>query len=248
MLLLVAVAWIAGCAPPAEPTPHIGLESAASVPTPTIVSSPPSAPSPTSVPPMAPTSSPTAANLATATPVGEAFATPTPSSWSPETLFPYSEPSYPCGPDASPYRGGVHRHFLHWQIGDSGVVFDLAYATWAVNAEGTAARRVADADPGDLGSWGTGQYGYYADVSPGTSRIAYSTCEHTYYDHSRVGRRFNRGYEIATVNADGSGRQRLTDNVHFENYPVWSPDGNRIAFIAHNDVSRWADYFHYPDH
>ena len=134
-------------------------------------------------------------------------------------------------------------------------MFNLRYgspphATWVVNDEGDEVRRIVDADPGrDRRNYlGRGQYGYYAGVSPGGSRIVYSTCEYTYYDHDKVGVTYNRGYEIASVNVDGSGRQRLTDNVHFENYPVWSPDGNRIAFIAHNDVSRWADYFHYPDH
>ena len=52
------------------------------------------------------------------------------------------------------------------------------------------------------------------------------------------------------MNVDGSDLQRLTDNLHFENYPVWSPDGTRIAFIAHNGYSRLADYDYYlrPDH
>ena len=49
------------------------------------------------------------------------------------------------------------------------------------------------------------------------------------------------------MNADGSGRQRLTNNVHFENYPAWSPEGARIAFIAHNDyrlifIEEWDGY------
>ena len=78
----------------------------------------------------------------------------------------------------------------------------------------------------------------------------YSTCEYTYFDHDKVGWSYNLGYELATVNVDGTGLQRLTDNLHFENYPVWSPDGARVAFIAHNDYSRRADYDYnlFPDH
>ena len=104
-----------------------------------------------------------------------------------------------------------------------------------VNIEGTAAQKIADADTDNEERWGGGQYGHYADVSRDASRIAYSTCKSRYYDHNVVGGRFNLGYEIAAVNTDGSDWQRLTNNVHFENYPVWSPDGTRIAFIAHND-------------
>ncbi len=111
------------------------------------------------------------------------------------------------------------------------------YAIWAVDANGAAARTIAvvDPDPDQELSPGHGQYGFYADVSPDGSRIVYSTCKYTAFDHDTVGWRYNLGYELAAVNVDGSDRQRLTDNVHFENYPVWSPDGTRIAFIAHND-------------
>ena len=148
-------------------------------------------------------------------------------------------------------RGGGHAHFLDWPGGNAGVVFDLGSATWMVDAEGAALRRITDADPERAGSWPIGQYGYYADVSPDGSRVVYSTCEYTTFDHDmRLGWRYNLGYEIASVSVDGSGRQRLTDNVHFENYPTWSPDGTRIAFIAHNGYSRLADYDYYlrPDH
>ena len=144
-------------------------------------------------------------------------------------------------------------HFLHWTKDNSGVVFNLGYATWTVDAAGATGRKIVDADPGDASRLGRGQYGYYADVSPDGARIVYPTCEYTYFDHDKVGWRYNRGYEIASVNVDGTGVQRLTDNVHFENYPVWSPDGTRIAFIAHNDYSRqpdgdWPQSPHYKTH
>ena len=124
-------------------------------------------------------------------------------------------------------------------------MFDLNYATWAVDIDGATVRKLADAYPGVGDEWWKGQYGHYADVSPDGSRIVYSTCEHTYYDHDKVGWQYNLGYEIASVNVDGSDRQRLTDNLHFENYPVWSPDGTRIAFIAHNDY-RFIEGYDYP--
>lgn len=133
------------------------------------------------------------------------------------------------------------------------MIFNLGYgeyaphSTWMID-EGAVVRKITVGTSGAGGNLGSGQYGHYADVSPDGSRIVYSTCEYTYFDHHEVNSRYNKGYELATVNVDGLGRQRLTDNFHFENYPVWSPDGNRIAFIAHNDDSRWADYFQDPDH
>ena len=38
------------------------------------------------------------------------------------------------------------------------------------------------------------------------------------------------GYEIYVMNSDGSNQTRLTNNQRQDNYPEWSPDGNKIAF------------------
>jgi TolB protein len=38
--------------------------------------------------------------------------------------------------------------------------------------------------------------------------------------------------EIYSMNANGSGQTRLTNNPWSDNYPSWSPDGTKIAFVA----------------
>jgi len=43
--------------------------------------------------------------------------------------------------------------------------------------------------------------------------------------------------ELYMVNTDGIGLTRLTDDPGQESFPVWSPDGKRIAFISTRDKS-----------
>lgn len=39
-------------------------------------------------------------------------------------------------------------------------------------------------------------------------------------------------YELARINIDGTESERLTDNGSYDNFPAWSPDGTRIAFVS----------------
>ena len=49
--------------------------------------------------------------------------------------------------------------------------------------------------------------------------------------------------EIYTMNADGSGVQRLTTNEVFDGDPAWSPDGALIAFVSHGEAEFGIDIF-----
>ena len=64
------------------------------------------------------------------------------------------------------------------------------------------------------------------DLSADGSRIAFSTCA-----YPEILNRDYEIYEIAISNSDGTETQRLTENVRSDLYPVWSPDGTRVAFI-----------------
>ena len=66
------------------------------------------------------------------------------------------------------------------------------------------------------------------DVSADGSRIAYSTCAYAEVDDD---------YEIVVSNIDGTDTKRLTDNSGSEFYPVWSPDGTRLAFVQRSGLT-----------
>ena len=151
----------------------------------------------------------------------------------------------------------MYEHFLHWTEDGSHLVFSLDDQIWTFDIERSQPLLAADVDSD---YWGPDRiesrrsassrgeryvdvfrfnYGFYADVSPDGSRIVYSACEPVY--DSFYQRNMDL-YEIATVNMDGSGYLRLTENEYFENYPVWSPDGTEIALIRSESV-----YRHYED-
>jgi Tol biopolymer transport system component len=44
-------------------------------------------------------------------------------------------------------------------------------------------------------------------------------------------------YEIYTMNADGTGPSRLTNNNTLDSEPTWSADGTKIAFTSHRDTN-----------
>jgi Tol biopolymer transport system component len=71
--------------------------------------------------------------------------------------------------------------------------------------------------------------------SPDGSMIAYST-------NYSVG---DASGEIWVMNADGSSQRRLTNNDRYDDQPVWSPDGTRLAFTSKRLDSFARDIFVY---
>ena len=105
--------------------------------------------------------------------------------------------------------------------------------------------------------WGDGGMMMYFDVSPDSSRIVYSTCAYTEDPEAELGEPGSYGelvvsdiehpedtertatsrgwaynYEIVLSDIDGGNVTRLTTNLHPDNFPVWSPDGSKVAFMT----------------
>ena len=185
----------------------------------------------------------------------------TPTMWSDDTSTstPESAPQptlivehhYPCGPFMG-YLGQASRHFLFWTTDGSHLVFNDDATIWKVDSGGSEVEEVLDANPGSP-SIGTHDflYGFHADPAPDGTRLAYTSCQfpteleqddqeattdflkkafgagwEEWYERERY------HYEIALSNLDGSSQYRLTSNRKIDHYPVWSPSGDRIAFVS----------------
>lgn len=150
---------------------------------------------------------------------------------------------YDCGPAPYGFDGELHESFLHWTGDGENLVFDDDDALLVSDIKGAQMREVADADEDytdNSDDWYRFKYGFYADVSPDGSRIVYSTCEYYVDDAKDSWGVRPAGYDIATMNIDGTNRKQLTRDVYLDHYPVWSPDGTRIAIIRDkSDFAQW---------
>jgi Tol biopolymer transport system component len=94
-----------------------------------------------------------------------------------------------------------------------------------------------------------GKYGIYVlDLATEKVRLLYSTDNEIYTSALRLNKQGEKlvfaqktdgssdeSTEIFTINVDGHNLKRLTDNSYWDLYPVWSPDGARIAFLSKRD-------------
>ncbi len=115
----------------------------------------------------------------------------------------------------------------HWTPDGGGIVFGHDNGKiYMVKADGSSLQTISEE---------TGEYevDLFPSISPDGSRIAYATLKHDtgYIWDSILGRRV-RNLEIETSALDGSDRRRLTKNKDTDSYPVWSPDGSKIAFVS----------------
>ena len=160
-------------------------------------------------------------------------------------------PNYPCGPADVRWSPAPSTHYLGWTPNGKHIIFSFvegsrpsftrtAHSLGIIDVRGSRLRLVVDANP--VESYYGMPYGFYADISPDGSRVVYTSCE-----FPKTGRQGVVGekrepadynYEIAVINVDGSDQQRLSQNSLLDHFPVWSPDGSRVASVVDFAINR----------
>ena len=146
--------------------------------------------------------------------------------------------SYPCGPLGYSINLGEGKIFLAWTPDGAHLVFNyyaggnvrewnIFTGIWLVDAAGSRLEMLVDANPSR-----ESQYGHHAHVSPDGTQLVYASCEYPFPPHQQNPERIDFNFEVAIIGIDGTGQRRLTRNPRLDNYPVWSPDGSRVAFLS----------------
>ncbi|MCP5104902.1 MAG: hypothetical protein GY950_16060 [bacterium] len=129
---------------------------------------------------------------------------------------------------------GHHNGRSSWSPDGSKIVYDrrsippysYSVEVWVMNSDGSNKTQLT------FGGWcGYTCENVAADWSPDGTRLTYASGA---YGHV-IGNRMYR-WDIYVMNPDGTNKIRLTTDPIQEEFPVWTPDSNRIAFNRNGDI------------
>ena len=94
---------------------------------------------------------------------------------------------------------------------------------WVMNADGSNKRQVTNLDVASFAPY----------FLPDGKRIIFCT---NYFDPDRNKPRRQPNFDLAIVNLDGSGLERVTFNESFDGFPMFSPDGKKLVFASNRNA------------
>jgi Tol biopolymer transport system component len=119
------------------------------------------------------------------------------------------------------YDSGSHDADIDW-AGDT-IAFTSRFKIWTIEDDGTNPTQVTD--PANAGEWGTANLpigDYDPRLSGDGTKIVFERLEDPNAPHG--------GYNIYTVNSDGTGESRLTNTGYAQGLATWSHSADKIIY------------------
>ncbi len=96
---------------------------------------------------------------------------------------------------------------------------------WVMNADGSNKVRLTD----------NGATNWAPSWHPDGRRLVFSSNMDDWREDIQ---RFGHNFEIYLMNVDGSGLERITSNDVFDSFPMFSPDGGKLAFASNRNPEK----------
>ena len=108
------------------------------------------------------------------------------------------------------------------------LVVPTIFEVWVMNADGSNKRQVTKLDAASFAPF----------FMPDGKRIIFCT---NYFDETRATRRGQPNFDLALINLDGTGLERVTFFESFDGFPIFSPDGKKFVFASNRNAAKPGD-------
>jgi Tol biopolymer transport system component len=108
------------------------------------------------------------------------------------------------------------------------LVVPTIFEVWVMNADGSNKRQVTSLASASFAPFFT----------PDGKRLIFCT---NFFDENRANRRRQPNFDLALINLDGSGIERVTFNETFDGFPMFSPDGKKLVFASNRNAAKPGD-------
>lgn len=133
-----------------------------------------------------------------------------------QIVYRRSDPTSPA--EIGRYKGLLSEH----------LVVPTILEIWVMNADGSNKRQVTNLASGTFAPFFT----------PDGKSILFCT---NYFDPAKGQRGRQPNFDLALINLDGTGLERVTFNETFDGFPMFSPDGKKLVFASNRNSAKQGD-------
>ena len=108
------------------------------------------------------------------------------------------------------------------------LVVPTVFEIWVMKADGSNKRQVTN----------LGAASFAPFFTPDGKRLIFCT---NYFDENKTDRRRQPNFDLALINLDGTGLERVTFSETFDGFPMFSPDGKKLVFASNRNSAKSGD-------